>query len=286
MGLAGALLEGGKPQEAEGYLRAALALRPDSAAAHPNLGVALVRQGKAAEAEKNCRQAVALDPMDAQAHANLGWVLEGQGKLAEALALYRKALDLDPRGAWALKRLPQVERIAAIEAKLPAFLKGDFRPQSNDERLALAELCKLKHLHRASAGLYADVFAADSRLAGDLKAGHRYDAACFAALAAAGKGEDATTLDDKEKGRLRNQALTWLQADLAIQAKLVQGGKPADRAEVQAKIRHWQKDPDLAGVRDPEALAELPEAERLEWQRFWKEVEALRAKAKAEKQNK
>jgi hypothetical protein len=63
----------------------------------------------------------------------------------------------------------------------------------------------------------------------------------------------------------------------------VDSGKPADRAEVQAKMRHWQKDSDLAGVRDPAALAKLAEAERLEWEKFWKEVEGLLAKAGAEK---
>jgi hypothetical protein len=31
----------------------------------------------------------------------------------------------------------------------------------------------------------------------------------------------------------------------------------------------------LAGVRDPAALANLPEAERQEWQQLWKEVEGL-----------
>src|SRR5262249_26295214 len=98
-----------------------------------------------------------------------------------------------------------------------------------------------------------------------------------AALAAAGKGEDAAKLDDKEKLRLRQQALGWLRADLALRNKQLESGKPTDRAEVQAKMGHWQKDPDLAGVRDPVALAKLPEAERLEWQRLWKEVEALLA---------
>jgi tetratricopeptide (TPR) repeat protein len=273
----------GKVTDAEKHYRQAIAIDPRYAGAHTNLGVVLESQGKEAEAEKHCRQAIAIDPRLAQAHVNLGWLLERQGKLAEALPLYRKALALDPSNAWALQRLPLVESMAAIEAKLPAFLKGDFRPPSNDQRLALAQLCKLKRLYRASAGLYADAFAADPTLGDDLKAGHRYSAACYAALAAAGKGEDASALDDRETLRLRQQALAWLQADLALRNKQLQSGKPADRVDVQAKMRHWQKDPDLAGVRDPAALAKLPEAERREWKRLWSEVEALLAKAGAEK---
>jgi hypothetical protein len=183
----------------------------------------------------------------------------------------------------ALQRLPLVERMAAVEAKLPAFLKGDFRPSSNDDSLALAQLCKLKRLYRASAGLYADAFAADPKVADDLKALHRYNAACYAALAAAGKGEDAAAVPDKVRASLRKQALGWLQADLALRRKQLEGGKPTDRSEVQATMRHWQKDSDLAGVRDPAALAKLSEAERLEWQKFWKDVEGLLARAGAEK---
>jgi hypothetical protein len=114
-------------------------------------------------------------------------------------------------------------------------------------------------------------------LADGLKAAHRYNAACYAALAAAGKGEDAATLDDKERLRLREQALTWLKADLALHAKQMEG------AAAQEALRWWQKDPDLAGARDPAALAKLPEAERREWKMLWSEVERLLAKAGAEK---
>ena len=50
---------------------------------------------------------------------------------------------------------------------------------------------------------------------------------------------------------------------------------------MQQVLRHWQKDPDLASVRDKEALAQLPEAERAAWQELWAEVETLRQKAAA-----
>ena len=109
------------------------------------------------------------------------------------------------------------------------------------ERLGLAGVCQGKKLHHTAAGLYAAAFAADPKLADDLKAAHRYNAACYAALAAAGQGEDAAKLDDKEKTRLRKQALDWLRADLALRTKQLESGKPADRAEVQQTMRHWQQ---------------------------------------------
>src|SRR5262249_790162 len=99
---------------------------------------------------------------------------------------------------------------------------------------------------------------------------------CAAALAAAGKGEDAAKLDDKERARLRQQALTWLRADLAAYTQLV--ANPANRQAVAQRLAHWQKNADLASVRG-DALAKLPEAERQQWQTLWDEVEGLRKRA-------
>jgi hypothetical protein len=89
-----------------------------------------------------------------------------------------------------------------------------------------------------------------------------------------GNGEDAAKLDEKEKARLRGQALAWLRADLVLWSKQLSSGKAADRVAVQAKMQHWQKDEDLAGVRGKEALAALPEAERQAWEKLWAEVAA------------
>jgi hypothetical protein len=130
--------------------------------------------------------------------------------------------------------------------------------------------------------LWAEALESDLGLANDLRAAHRYNAACAAALAAAGKGEDATKLDDKERVRLRKQALDWLRADLALRTKQLESGPPADRAAQQA-LRHWQKDPDVAGIRDQEALAKLPPEERAAYERLWADVAALLKKAEEER---
>jgi hypothetical protein len=44
-------------------------------------------------------------------------------------------------------------------------------------------------------------------------------------------------------------------------------------------MRHWMQDGDLSGVRDPQALAQLPAKERQDWQRFWADIDALLKKA-------
>jgi hypothetical protein len=45
------------------------------------------------------------------------------------------------------------------------------------------------------------------------------------------------------------------------------------------RMQHWLQDADFTGVRGPKSLAQLPEAERKEWQKLWEEVEALRMRA-------
>src|SRR6185369_16899910 len=105
-------------------------------------------------------------------------------------------------------------------------------------------------------------FAAEPKLANNLQAGHRYKAACAASLAAAGKGEDAGTLDAKERARLRKQALDWLTADLTAWTRLFDKNQPQARPVIQQTLLHWQKDTDLAGVRDKAALEKLPPDER------------------------
>jgi hypothetical protein len=129
--------------------------------------------------------------------------------------------------------------------------------------LTLAQLClQYKRLYAASARLYADAFAAEPKLADDPRASHRYDAARSAALAAAGKGEDAAGLDDESRVRLRGQALDWLRAHLLYRAAQVEKGTPQDREIALNSLRNWQTNPEFAGVRDAAALAGLPQAER------------------------
>ncbi len=48
-------------------------------------------------------------------------------------------------------------------------------------------------------------------------------------------------------------------------------GEPA----ADTSLRHRQEDADLAGVRDADALAKLPEAERQDWEALWAEVDRL-----------
>ena len=129
-------------------------------------------------------------------------------------------------------------------------------------------------LHAAAARFYAAVFAERPGLADDLRAAHRYNAACCATLAGCGQSKDTGKLDDRERARLRRQALDWLKADLALRRKQL-GESPGDVALARQALAHWQKDPALAGVRDRKGLDKLPEAERAGWAKLWAEVYSL-----------
>jgi hypothetical protein len=163
---------------------------------------------------------------------------------------------------------------------LPDLLSGKATPAGPAERIELAGLCSLKRLHDAEARFYAEAFA-QPKLADGLKAAHRYNAACAAALAAAGKGEAADKLDAPAKANLRQQALAWLKADLALWQRQTKSTEAAVLQRVAKTMSHCQTDPRLASVRDDKALAQLPEDERKDWQTLWADVAQLLQKAKS-----
>src|SRR5207237_171094 len=80
--------------EAIGFYRAALALRPQSAAIYNNLGSILLDQGKLPEAVAADEKAIQLNSDEFAAYGNLGNALMAQGKFAEAEAIYRKGLSV------------------------------------------------------------------------------------------------------------------------------------------------------------------------------------------------
>jgi tetratricopeptide (TPR) repeat protein len=278
-----ALVITGQMDEAIASFRETVKLDSGNIGAHTALGGLLFYKGQLDEAIASSRRAIELYPKNAEALCNLGRALSSQGRFADALDALRRGHELGtkqpgwryPSADW----LRQAERMAALEARLPAFLKGEHKPHDTAERLDLASVCAAKRLHHTAARLYAEAFAADPKLAEDLKFGHRYNAACAAALAAAGKGEDAGKRDDKERARLRKQALDWFRADLALYTKQLQSHRPDYRAFSQQALTHWQEDRDLAGVRDKDALAKLPAEERAAWEKLWANVAALLKKS-------
>src|SRR5207244_7507791 len=86
---------------------------------------------------------------------------------------------------------------------------------------------------------------------------------------AAGQDSPKGRLDESERTRLRLQALGWLRAYLELAGKLQGSDERAGWSPAS-----WQTDSAMASVRDPAALAKLPDAEREQWQRLWADVAA------------
>jgi serine/threonine-protein kinase len=211
----------------------------------------------------------------AMAQHDQGHKQQARRTLATAIAAFDwRAAQADSRDVWICHILRR-EAEALILPNLPALLRGESPPRDNDERLALVGTCQFQGLYHAAARLYADAFAADPRLAETYTVGGHYSAACWAVLAAAGQGNDAATLGAPERARLRRQAHDWLRADLQHWTKTLEAGEPEGRSQVVQTMQHWQRDSDLAGVRDKQVLAALPEAERRTWQQLWADVAAL-----------
>jgi serine/threonine-protein kinase len=291
--LGNALGAKGQLDEAIREYRTVIDLDPKYASAHYDLGIALTDKGQRDEAIREYCTALLYQPDSADAHCNLGHLLRDLlrdlGRFEEAVAELRRGHALGSRRpGWnypSEQWVQQAERLAALDARLAAILKGEDRPTDAAEGLTVAWLCQqsYRQLYAASARFYADTFTAQPRLADDPRSGHRYNAACAAALTGCGQGKDATLLDDKEGVRLRRQALAWLRAELDAWAKFLDSATPEQRVQTVGTLKHWQEDTDLAGVRDKEALEKLPEGEREAWRTLWAEVEALRQNA-AEKE--
>jgi Flp pilus assembly protein TadD/tRNA A-37 threonylcarbamoyl transferase component Bud32 len=272
------LLNKDRLDEAIAAYRKALEIDPSPATIHNNLGVALSHKGRVDEAIAEYNKAIEQNPRDSIYHNNLGRALLDRGRLDEAIAAHRKGVEIEPRNAAARDYLVRLEKVAALQSKLPAYREGKYSPRDNAERLLLAQLCGVKKFHHAAARLYAEVFVAepglaDNRvLANNRAAAYRYDAACSAALAGFGQGEDAKTLGDGQRARWRQQALDWLRADLMRWEQEMETAKLWVPDAVRNELKKWQRDKDLAVVRGEETLAPLPAEERRRWQTLWADV--------------
>jgi hypothetical protein len=99
-----------------------------------------------------------------------------------------------------------------------------------------------------------------------------YEAQC---AAYAGTGADPSVTDPAGQARYRKLALEWLRVEMAEWRTKLRGRDATSGASGRRALQLWTMDPHLAAVRDPAALAKLPEAERKEWEAFWAEVRRL-----------
>jgi eukaryotic-like serine/threonine-protein kinase len=237
----------------------------------------------------------------AMAQHELGQEKQARKTLAAAIVAFDwNAAQADSRGVW-IAHILRREAEALILPNLPAFLRGEYQPVDNDERIALVGICQFQGRCHAAARLYVDAFATDPALAeslisagvsramlGDtqpvsrmeeLAAECRYPAARCAALAGSGLGQDGAKLSAAERTHWREQAREWLRADLAVWASTLNRSSRAARVVVRRLLTHWQVDPDLAGVREPDSPGTWSAAERIDCRALWNEVASVLSRA-------
>ena len=123
-------------QDAAVEFRKATAARPDSIAAHLNLGTTLVQMNDLDGAIAELKTVLPLDPENANAHFNLAIVLEKQSKHTEAIDELQTLLRITPNDSAArfflAKELLKVER---REQALTEFLRVAQADPDNEEAL-------------------------------------------------------------------------------------------------------------------------------------------------------
>jgi tetratricopeptide (TPR) repeat protein len=106
-------------------LQRAIALLPDDAGAHNNLGNALGQSGRLDDALASYQRALALSPEFAEAHNNLGYVLRGLGRLDDAVSSYRRALQIRPGYAEAHHNLGDaLQRLGRLEQAVASYQRA------------------------------------------------------------------------------------------------------------------------------------------------------------------
>jgi tetratricopeptide (TPR) repeat protein len=132
--------------------------------------------------------------------------------------------------------------------------------------------------YREAIRLKPDYAEAHSNLGGILKS--RGDDA--GALAMYRKWREINNKHDTglpASAEIRSQTLDWLKAERDAWSKLIDGGDAGARAQAVQNLKQKKVETNLATVRDPEALARLPEPERKEWQSLWSDVDSLLERA-------
>jgi tetratricopeptide (TPR) repeat protein len=259
-----------------------LQVQPDFTEAQLFLRINLLAEGRPAELSVLARGLVLVQPNNPEAHLVLRLALIRQGQLDEALTAARRALEVSPKSPILPVGVIELfvresEQLVALAPRLPAYASGEQKPRHAHELALLILLCYTRQEYLTAARIYRHAFDADPRLVDDVTHERRYDAARFAARVAAGLA-DAARLPEPERAEWRKQALTWLQADLAGWRKLLADGSEEDRVLAWERLRWWQEDPKLAGLRDPAARAKLPSVDQPAWQDLWADVAALLAK--------
>jgi serine/threonine-protein kinase len=260
--------------EALGYLRVALALRPDVSEAHCAVGADLRALKRWDEALGHLHEALRIDPKSSMAQSNIATALHAMGRVDEAIPYFERSLNINPKSVTTHSNfggaLRDKGRLDEAIDQFQQAVRLDPKYAIGQINLGIVLYTKrrleeaIDHLQQALQ-LEPGMAAAQTTLGIAF-----YAAARTAARAAADRGPEHAPIGESERAAKRRQALDWMRANLTLATKLLNDGKVVGAPPIL-----WQTHPDLASVRDPRELAKLPDAEREQWQKLWADVAAL-----------
>ena len=246
-------LRGAALGDANAYYWQAYLLDPNWFAARNSLQISPQDLARLDEATDHYRQAIKLDPRWYRPYGALGQALLAKRHFAEADVAISRCLELLPQEESKLRgnveRLRQrCRQLMALERRVPNIVQGTDKP-ATDECLDAAELCFVKNYYATAARLYSEALVATPQLTADLRAGHRFNAARAAALAAAGQGDDAAKLPESEQERIaRAGARVAATRSRETGVKKVDIGTAADRIQAEKAMTQWREDSRICGT--------------------------------------
>jgi len=128
------------------HFQTSAALKPESPAAHFNLGTALAQAGRFDDSVKSFREALARRPDYALAHGNLGRVLLVKGDVTGSLTHFQEAVRLDPNNPHSLLGLSEVLAQRGVFDQAIAMLDRALRVPLSDA--LIAEIRAKRELYR------------------------------------------------------------------------------------------------------------------------------------------
>ncbi|MBK8979052.1 MAG: tetratricopeptide repeat protein [Planctomycetes bacterium] len=267
----------GRIAESVEVYRRVVELAPNYGVGWSNLASALRRVGSDYESLQAAETAVRLDPRHANSRANLAFALWNVGRWSDSVTEWERAVELDPRSSYFREQLTWARAKLEASAVWDSLLRGRLAATeaSIEDLAAAASLAYMRREYTRSARLWTAALQRDPE-ATLLQPLASYDAACAAVLAAAGAGEGAGALEERERTELRRAALEWLQRRLAAWRG------DSDAAAVVSGLTHWLGDQDLASVRELASLGALPADEAQAWAELWGDVVSTIARARGD----
>ena len=283
--IADSLLSHGDWNAAIADIKEAIHDDPRNAFFHDKLGMTLFDMGRFDESIRSFQEAIRVSKHPFPPfHGNLGRALLSNGDLAAAIASFRRASELGPpesgRPHSVETQLRDAQRLAALEPRLAAVLRGVDHPSTAAECADFARLAAIKGNHAKSVQLWIEAFAMQPDLASDVNARNRFSAACSAAIASesAGKSLPPAAAD---RDRFRKQAIDWLNAELDAYSELLKDTRPSSRDLVRKRLAPWRVILPLESLRTSPPEARSPELERIAIRNLWSRVDALSRQAKS-----